>query len=92
MLQRVTLADCSDKLGDYLESRLSHQDLLDWVREAMIAVDIPPHEHAQVMDLLQDISVSTPQALASAAKNYRVMHSPLVKGTPMERQNRPDRH
>ncbi len=83
MLHRVTLADCSARIGDYLESRLSHGQIVEWSREAMLAQEMPCHEQAAIVDLLQDISLSTPQSLASAAKNYRRLASPLVL---------PDRH
>jgi len=82
MLKRVTLADCSAKIGDYLEQRLTHGQLVEWAGEAMLAEQMPAHEQQAIMDLLQDLCRSTPKTLASAARNYHRMTSPLVRGMP----------
>lgn len=80
MITRVTLADCSGKIGEYLDGALSHEQLVEWAREAMLATDIPSTESAAMMDLLQDISLSTPRSLREAAKHYRAFTSPLTRG------------
>ncbi len=76
------MSDCSAKIADYMESRITHEQLIEWVREAMLAQEMPLFEQRQIMDLLQDLSQSTPRSLANAAKNYRRMASPLVQGIP----------
>jgi hypothetical protein len=82
MIRKVTLADCAAKIGDCLDQRLTHEQLLEWVRDAMMAEEIPPPEYERVMELLMDLSVSTPRSFARAAKEYRALTSPLVKGVP----------
>jgi hypothetical protein len=82
MPTRVTLADCSAKIGDYLEQRITHGQLVEWAGAAMLAEQMPPHEQQAIMDLLQDLCRSTPKSLANAAKNYHRMTSPLVRGMP----------
>lgn len=82
MIARVTLADCSAKIGEYLDSTITHEQLVEWGREAMMAIDIPPSELTEIMNLLQDISLSTPQSLRQAAKHYRALTSPLIRGFP----------
>lgn len=82
MLMRVTLADCSAKIGDYLDARMTHEELVTWSRAAMAALDIPALEYNDIMSLLQDVSASTPESMRNAAKNYRAFTSPLRTGFP----------
>ena len=88
MVKRVTLADCAAKVGEYLDSTITHEQLIEWGREATMASDIPPTEIGEIMDLLQDISLSTPRSLREAAKHYRALNSPLMRGIqPSRRRN-----
>ncbi len=82
MILQVTLADCGAKIEDCMEGRLTHDDLRQWARDAMMALDIPRQEYEEVMALLQDINASTPENLRVAFKHYRAFNSPLAKGVP----------
>jgi hypothetical protein len=82
MIDRVTMADCSAQIAAYLDGRLTHADIVEWARAAMLAQSMPPHEQRAIMDLLLDISASTEQKFARAAKEYRKMTSPLLGSTP----------
>jgi hypothetical protein len=81
MLDRITMADCSAQVAGYLDGRLTHAEVVAWARAAMLALEMPAHEQRQIMDLLQDISASTEQSFARAAREYRKMTSPLLTGT-----------
>jgi hypothetical protein len=78
MIDRVTMADCSAHIAAYLDGRLTHKEVVEWARAAMLAQEMPAHEQRQIMDLLLDISASTEQSFARAAKEYRKMTSPLI--------------
>ncbi len=82
MLNRITMSDCSAQIAAYLDGRLSYADVLEWARNAMFALEMPPHEQRDIMDLLQDISASTEESFAVAAKEYLKLTSPLLTGTP----------
>ena len=82
MILRVTLRDCGARIEDFMESRITHDELREWARDAMMAMDIPAEEYAEIMTLLQDISVSTAENLRVAIKNYQRFNSPLVQGLP----------
>jgi hypothetical protein len=82
MLQRVTLADCAAQIGAYLDGRLTHAEIVEWARAAMLALEMPAPEQRQIMDLLQDISASSEQSFVRAAKEYRKLTSPLLAGPP----------
>jgi DNA-binding transcriptional regulator YdaS (Cro superfamily) len=82
MILRVTLADCAAKIEDSLEGRITHEELQQWSRDAMLAIEIPPQEHEELMALLQDMSVSTRETLRMAIKHYKAFTSPLTKGLP----------
>lgn len=84
IILRVTLQDCAAKIGDYMDSTITHDELRQWARDAMLAMEIPKEEYAELMTLLQDISVSTPENLRSAIKNYKKFTSPLVQGLPKQ--------
>lgn len=84
MILRVTLKDCGAKIEDYMESRITHDELREWARDAMMAMDIPKEEYAELMTLLQDINASTPENLRNAVKNYKRFTSPLVQGLPKQ--------
>ncbi|HSH93395.1 MAG TPA: hypothetical protein VK968_04565 [Roseimicrobium sp.] len=77
MVLKVTLKDCAEKIGDFMESRITHEELVEWSRRAMLAIDIPKNEYEELMSLLQDISVSTPKNLRSAVKHYKAFTTPL---------------
>jgi hypothetical protein len=81
-MQRVTMADCAAQIGGYLDGRLTHTDVVEWARAAMLASEMPAHEQREIMDLLQDISASTEESLARAAKEYQKMTSPLFTSAP----------
>ncbi len=82
MILRVTLADCAAKIEDSMEGRITHEELQQWSRDAMLALEIPPQEHEELMALLQDISVSTKENLRVAFKHYKKFNSPLTQGLP----------
>ena len=82
MFNRITMADCSAQIAAYLDGQLTHVEVVAWARAAMVALEMPAHEQRNIMDLLQDIIVSTEESFARAAKEYRKMTSPLLKGTP----------
>lgn len=87
MLDRVTMADCSAQIAGYLDGRLTHADVVEWARAAMLAFEMPEHEQRTIMELLQDINASTEQSFARAAKEYRKMTSPLITGARPNRLN-----
>ena len=82
MIDRVTMADCSAYIAAYLDGRLTHKEVVEWARAAMLAQEMPAHEQRQIMDLLLDISASTEESFTRAAKEYRKMTSPLITGAP----------
>lgn len=82
MILRVSLADCAAKIDDYMELRITHDQLREWARDAMMAQEIPKAEYEEIMALLQDISLSTPETLRNAIKHYKIFNSPLTKGLP----------
>ncbi len=82
MILRVTLADCGAKIEDCMEGRLTHDELREWARDAMMAMDIPAHEYEEIMALLQDINTSTKENLRVAFKHYKAFSSPLTQGLP----------
>lgn len=88
MIRHVTLRDCAEKIGDFMEARLTHPEIVEWARAAMFAVEMPASEQQEIVDLLQDLSRSTPETLAAAAKNYRLMQSPLAPNPPPSRIRR----
>ncbi|GEM_PF-2580621 len=75
MMDKVTIGDVAVKISEYRDFKISHQDLVDWSRTAMMASSIPPSQVEVVIDLLQDISRSTPitinAALATHEKLFR---------------------
>lgn len=82
MILRVTLADCAAKIEDCMEKRITHEELREWSRDAMMAMDIPPQEYEEIMALLQDINTSTAENMRVAFKHYKKFNSPLTKGLP----------
>jgi hypothetical protein len=82
MILKVTLADCSFKIEDCMEGRITHDELRAWARDAMMAMDIPAHEYEEIMALLQDINTSTKENLRVAFKHYQKFNSPLTQGLP----------
>ncbi len=82
MILRVTLADCAFKIEDCMEGRLTHEELREWSRDAMMAMDIPPQEYEEIMALLQDINTTTKENLRVAFKHYKKFTSPLTQGLP----------
>lgn len=81
MLNRITMTDCAAQIAAYLDGQLTYAAVLEWARNAMFALEMPPHEQRDIMDLLQDISASTEQSFAVAAKEYLKLTSPLLAGT-----------
>lgn len=79
MLNEVSIGDIAIKIAEYRDFKITHSDLIEWARAAMMAADIPPSQVVQVMDLLQDISASTPVSMRRAIGEHDKMLSQVVR-------------
>ena len=79
MISEVTVCDIAVKIAEYRDFRITHPELQEWARAAMMAASIPPSQVNQVMDLLQDISASTPVSMRRALKEHEIMMSRVVR-------------
>jgi len=79
MLSEVTVGDIAIKIAEYRNFKITHPELLEWAREAMLAATIPPSQVNQVMDLLQDISASTPVTMRRAIDEHEKLMSHVVR-------------
>ena len=70
-MERVTMSDCSVRVIAFIEGIMAAEALIEWAREAMGAREMPKDEHKQIMELLQDISMSNPSTLHQAIKHYK---------------------
>jgi len=75
MIDRVSIGDVAIKIAEYRDWRITHDDLVEWARAAMMAADIFPAEVATIMDLLQDISASTPVSMRRAIEEHSILMS-----------------
>jgi len=79
MISEVTIGDVAIKIAEYRDFKITHEELVEWARAAMFAATIPPHQVHQVMDLLQDISVSTAVAMRRAIDEHEKLLSHVVR-------------
>ena len=70
MMEKVCLNDVAVRVTEFRAGRLTHAGLVEWAREALIASEFPPDESDLLMEILQDLSGSTPEMVESALKNY----------------------
>lgn len=73
MIDKVSIGDVARKVADYRDFRITHEELVHWAREAMMAGSIPPSEVETVMDLLLDISASTPEIMRRAITQHDLL-------------------
>ncbi|MFT4586860.1 MAG: hypothetical protein ACI8QF_000948 [Limisphaerales bacterium] len=83
MMDKVCLNDVANRVATFRANRITHAELVEWAREALLASEYPPDESDLLMEILQDLSGSTPALVESALKNYgKVMQAlglePLV--------------
>lgn len=69
-MDKVCLNDVAMKVTAFRAGRMPHRDLVVWAREALMAPEFPPDESDLLMEILQDLSGSTPAVVESALKNY----------------------
>ena len=55
MISDLSIGDVAIKIAEYRDFKITHDDLVEWAREAMFATKIPPHQVQEVMDLLLEI-------------------------------------
>ena len=79
MISEVAVGDIAIKIAEYRNFKITHPELLEWAREAMMAATIPPSQVNQVMDLLQDISCSTPVSMRRAIGEHDKLLSRVVR-------------
>ena len=79
MLSEVSIGDIAIKIAEYRDFKITHPELLEWTRAAMMAATIPPSQVNQVMDLLQDISASTPVSMRRAIDEHEKLMSRVVR-------------
>lgn len=79
MISEITIGEVAIKIAEYRDFKLTHEELVEWSREAMFAASIPPHQVDQVMDLLQDISMSTAVAMRRAISDHEKLLSHVVR-------------
>ena len=77
MLQRVTWQDCAIQIKSFVDGDLPAHELIAWSRDAMMAEEMPPRELDNIMSLLQDISMSSPETLRKAIDHYRALSAIL---------------
>lgn len=77
MIDRVELGDVARQVAAYRDFKITHAELVEWARVAMTAQSIPPSQVDQVMDMLLDISTSSPVSMNAALKNYEKWTQPL---------------
>lgn len=78
MISDLSIGDVAIKIAEYRDFKITHEDLVEWAREAMFATKIPPHQVEEVMDLLQDISVSTALSMRRALTEHEKLMSCVV--------------
>jgi hypothetical protein len=67
----TTKADCAKKIADYLDDRISHDDLVKWAWEALAEEDFPEADARPLFDVLMDVSASKSPAFAHSAEDYK---------------------
>ena len=70
MMDKVCLNDVANQVTAFRADRITHAELVEWAREALMALEYPPEESDLLMEILQDLSGSTPAMVESALKNY----------------------
>ena len=79
MIDKLSIGDVAVKIAEYRDFRITHDDLVEWSRAAMMATDIYPLEVNMIMDLLQDISASTPVSMRRAIEEHSILMSRVKK-------------
>lgn len=69
-MEKVCLSDVATRVTAFRAGRMTHQSLVEWAREALMALEFPADESDLLMEILQDLSGSTPAMVESALKNY----------------------
>jgi hypothetical protein len=75
MIDHVSIGDIAIKIAEYRDFRITHEDIVEWARAAMMAANIPKHEVPHVVDLLQDISCSTGVSMRRAIEEHTLLLS-----------------
>ncbi len=70
MIEKVTLRDVAGKVGAFRAELIGFDALVAWAREAIMAPEFPPDESDLIMEILQDISASSPALLDKALKTH----------------------
>lgn len=70
MMEKVCLNDVAARVTAFRAKRMTHAELVEWAREALLATEYPADESDLLMEILQDLSGSTPALVESAFKNY----------------------
>ncbi len=79
MISSVSIGDVAVKIAQYRDFKITHDDLVEWSRAAMMAVSIPPSQVDEVMELLMDIRKSTPIAMRRALADHEKLMCDVVK-------------
>lgn len=79
MISEVTIGDVAIKIAEYRDFKITHPELIEWSRAAMMAATIPPSQVDQVMELLMDIGMSTPVTMRRALSNHDKLLNHIVR-------------
>ena len=83
----VTLTTIARQVQRHLDGGLTHEDLVEWARQAMFADTMPANEVEEILDLLMDISQSTKETFRVATKHYGAFQKALHGSGPGERRS-----
>ncbi len=79
MINSVSIGDVAIKIAQYRDFRITHDDLVEWARAAMMAATIPAYQLDEVMNLLMDICASTPIAMRRALSDHEKLMCDVVR-------------
>lgn len=87
MIERVTLRDLAGRIGAFRAGMVSFDGLVEWAREAIMAPEFPEEESDLIMEILQDISASSPAMLNKALETHDTALKALGAFMPPDVQN-----
>lgn len=70
MIEKVTLRDIAGRIGMFRAGLTSFDELVEWAREAIMVPEFPEEESDLIMEMLQDISASSPEMLGKALETH----------------------
>lgn len=79
MINETSIGDVAIKIAEYRDFKLTHEELVEWSRAAMFAANIPPVQVDHVLEILQDISMSTGVSMRRAINEHEMLLSHVVR-------------